>query len=207
MTFKERMTKLDKIGLNAGIPDIKNINNSGKESIEKNTAKGQKQARTYAKNIHHHEAKTGLKTGHNPTKKHGILGSTISLKESTVALLEQLLESSKAVLFEDESVRPISTMGGMAKGGNGVPPTKREQPSSPGYGRQVKQKTELNDRDSRRKADIAQDLKSGSGGMTARENIIGLTQTATNNYALGRRMGAENHAWLLNQREQQQGGQ
>lgn len=191
MTFKER--KQDKMGL--GLPDI-----SKHIDTQTNPLLGTKSKLGLDKSHASREAKDGLKTGTEPTKKHGILGSTISLKESSVALIEQLLNSSKGLIEEFErnvNVNTVSTgASGAAGEGKGVPHTNysavlnRNNDASQAKRDDTRQRQDNN-------ADTAADIKPGTGRVINSHSVTASNakmQGALNNQQTQSRLAQEAEA-------------
>jgi len=210
MTFKER--KLNDISLNSGIPELNNQkNNILNKTGQKNTGTGIKDSLTHStkgqKNLY--VPKTGI-----PTKKHGILGSTILAENDWCSrhnqsndnsklkkiILEQLLESSKGLFLEVESVMAGMKSPKGINSGELSPGSKQGPKLISGFHQTTQAKVDDERQHLTRTND---DAREANSGMTARENIIGLTQNATNNNAYGKRLGAENHAQVIANKEQQ----
>ena len=137
-------------------------------STDSNVFLGQKNMNTNYKN-HNKNMLNTIENQGLGTKKYGLLGSTASLKksdnlseseieiestgdnmdrnmniielnESTIAMIEQLLESSKTILEELSDTKIVSGAAGAKGGGIGVTPVHREQPSTLSYSRAVDSK-------------------------------------------------------------------
>ncbi len=176
MTFKDR--KLDKIGL--GGPD-----SSKQIPTDTNALLGTKSSFGLGKSDASRQAKDSIKTGFNPTKKNGILGSTIV--EGTVARIEQLLEESKRLIQEarttNVNINSVSTgAGGAAGGGKGIPPNNQSDKLLSSYKSAVDTKLDNDRARDNNNTNNASQIDPGTG-MTAREQTIGLTQPATDTNA------------------------
>ena len=175
LTKKEKMH--DQSGL--GLPQ-KDINN---DNVTKPATSKQLFGKMATRH-HNREALTGLKTG----STNDIIKSTISLKESAFARIEQLLQESKSFLLEAYTKR-ISD-GGITPGGS--------SPLGGGKGVQVDNKLKVTTSDINRNISnkISADLKSRDTAIdnaravkpqiTTKGETIGMTQAATNMNASAR---------------------
>jgi hypothetical protein len=182
MTFKER--QYEAIGLKGLLGDTKSV------SSDKNITKGQKTQGTLERKNVLKNAQDSLNTGNNVTKKHGILGSTISLKENAIAQVEQLLESSK-LLLEDYMQRKSSNgitpgSSGALGSGEGVKSnTTQKNQLLNGYKDSVQAKDANTNQRLARTNNYASNIKPGTGTPKASFNFLN---------AEARNRGSENNA-------------
>jgi hypothetical protein len=161
------------------------------------------------KNQVHENAKRGLgqmqkkPTLETDTKE---VKKTLGITESAVALIEQLLERSNAILEEANNTTKI---GSAPDANKRVYQEPRARYDVNALNRNMRTVTETKMKQQRQLIDDAAKIQPGTE-MTARENVIGVTQGATNKYAAGRLLGAQNRARYLDMKEkemqQEQGG-
>jgi len=205
MSFQNR--KLDYIGL--GEPDVKTP-----LSADIQVTKGTKTKLTLDRNHESNQAKDGLNTANNVTEKHGILGSTISLKgenpmtpfnESCFARIEQLLQESKLILedrmtYKDRVPSAAAGAGGNREDGKGVSDHSNQgyKPTTADINKNLTTKISMQNSKHNTSVDNAARIEPQ---ITNRGQTIGLTQSATNQASQGKLLGAQNHQQVLANKE------
>jgi hypothetical protein len=124
---------------------------------------------------------------------------TLGITESAIAQIEQLLQESKALLEERDNTRKI---GSAPEAGRRVYQEPRARYDVNALNRNMRNVTEAKQKHQRQLIDDAAKIQSGTE-MTARENVIGMTQGATNKYSEGRLLGAQNRARHLDMKEKE----
>jgi len=117
------------------------------------------------------------------------------------AILEQLLQESKAfILHENNS--SSSHIGSAPSAGGRIYQEPRQRYTVNDLNRNIRKKIELDEKQTKDAQKIASKIEPGTE-MTARENVIGITQGATNKYSAGRLLGAQNRARYLDLKEKE----
>jgi hypothetical protein len=124
---------------------------------------------------------------------------SLGITESAIALIEQLLEESKVLLEERNNTTKI---GSAPEAGGRVYQEPRVRYDVNALNRNMRNVTEAKQKQQRQLIDDASKIQPGTE-MTARENVIGITQGATNKYSAGKLLGAQNRARYLDMKEKE----
>jgi hypothetical protein len=115
------------------------------------------------------------------------------------ATFEQLLENNLSFLEEKNNTMKI---GSAPEAGGRVYQEPRARYTVNDVNRNMRRVTEDKQKQQRQLIDDAAKIESGTE-MTARENVIGITQGATNKYSAGKLLGAQNRARYLDMKEKE----
>ena len=145
---------------------------------------------------------------------------SIGINENTVALIERLFEESnipkKVVNYEFATFEQLlennlafleerdytTKIGSAPEAGRRVHQEPRARYTVNDVNRNMRKVTENKQKQQRQLIDDAAKIESGTQ-MTARENVIGITQGATNKYSAGKLLGAQNRARYLDMKEKE----
>ena len=204
--LQDRLLRQDQDDAGVGQPTTPSITmKSNKMSADKNVFMGQKAVHTNTRNHEMNQAKTSLKDGLSPTKKHGLLGSTSSITEAelpsgALAQIEQLLENNLALLLEyydankSRQNKPTPGGSGAQGGGMGVQADSKRVVTSSGIRDDIANLTNAKARDNNTRVDNASAVKPGTGKVINAYSVTNANaknQGALNNQQAQARLASE----------------